>query len=124
MKKKLFVTGGCGYVGSLMIQSFLDRYSVKNIDTQWFGNKLKKNHDLINRWRMRIQSILNTKLKNMEENYPDYQLDIHTNFGWVNPDDLSANTVVISYMPVIEKVKIQIILNEEQGFSAAREATQ
>lgn len=48
MKKKLFVTGGCGYVGSLMIQSFLDRYSVKNIDTQWFGNKLKKNNDLIN----------------------------------------------------------------------------
>ena len=73
---------------------------------------------------MRIQSILNTKLKNMEETYPDYQLDIHTNFGWVNPDDLSANTVVISYMPVIEKVKIQIILNEEQGYSAAREATQ
>ena len=48
MKKKLFVTGGCGYVGSLMIQSFLDRYSIKNIDTQWFGNKLKKNNDLIN----------------------------------------------------------------------------
>ena len=32
----------------------------------------EKNHDLINRWRMRIQSILNTKLKNIEENYPDY----------------------------------------------------
>ena len=30
--KKLFVTGGCGYVGSLMIQNFLDRYIVKNIE--------------------------------------------------------------------------------------------
>jgi nucleoside-diphosphate-sugar epimerase len=46
--KKLFVTGGCGYVGSLMIQNFLDRYIVKNIDTQWFGNKLKKNDNLTN----------------------------------------------------------------------------
>lgn len=46
--KKLFVTGGCGYVGSLMVQNFLDRYIVKNIDTQWFGNKLKKNDNLTN----------------------------------------------------------------------------
>lgn len=96
----------------------------ESLDEALNGLAKEKNHDLINRWRMRIQSILNTKLKNMEETYPDYQLDIHTNFGWVNPDDLSANTVVISYMPVIEKVKIQIILNEEQGYSAAREATQ
>ena len=46
--KKLFVTGGCGYVGSLMIQKFLKRHVVKNIDTQWFGNKLKKNDNLTN----------------------------------------------------------------------------
>jgi nucleoside-diphosphate-sugar epimerase len=46
--KKLFVTGGCGYVGSLMIQNFLNRYIIKNIDTQWFGNKLKKNNNLTN----------------------------------------------------------------------------
>jgi|TARA_B110000027_G_scaffold105875_1_gene112411 nucleoside-diphosphate-sugar epimerase len=46
--KKLFVTGGCGYVGSLMIQSFLKDYTIKNIDTQWFGNKLEKNKNLTN----------------------------------------------------------------------------
>ena len=46
--KKLFITGGCGYVGSLMIKNFLDKYSIKNIDVQWFGNKLKKNPNLKN----------------------------------------------------------------------------
>ena len=46
--KKLFITGGCGYVGSLMIQNFLDRYSIKNIDTQWFGNNLKRYDNITN----------------------------------------------------------------------------
>ena len=46
--KKLFVTGGCGYVGSLMIDKFLSTYKIKNIDTQWFGNNLKNHKNLIN----------------------------------------------------------------------------
>jgi len=46
--KKLFITGGCGYVGSLMIQNFLDKYTIQNVDTQWFGNKLRNNDNLIN----------------------------------------------------------------------------
>jgi len=46
--EKLFITGGCGYVGSLMIQNFLDKYIVKNVDTQWFGNKLKEDKNLTN----------------------------------------------------------------------------
>jgi len=46
--KKLFITGGCGYVGSLMIQNFLDKYIIKNVDTQWFGNKLEEEKNLTN----------------------------------------------------------------------------
>lgn len=46
--KKLFVTGGCGYVGSLMINKFLNKYKIKNVDTQWFGNKLKEEKNLTN----------------------------------------------------------------------------
>ena len=46
--KKLFVTGGCGYVGSLMINSFLNKYIIKNVDNQWFGNKLKEDNNLTN----------------------------------------------------------------------------
>ena len=34
--KRLYVTGGCGYVGSLMIQKFLKKYDILNVDTQWF----------------------------------------------------------------------------------------
>ena len=45
---KLLVTGGCGYVGSLLIQNFLGKYIIKNIDTQWFGNNLKDNQNLTN----------------------------------------------------------------------------
>lgn len=46
--KQLFITGGCGYVGSLMIQNFLNKYIIKNIDTQWFGNKLTEDKNLTN----------------------------------------------------------------------------
>lgn len=46
--KKLYITGGCGYVGSLMIQKFLEKYNIQNVDTQWFGNKLTKNKNLTN----------------------------------------------------------------------------
>jgi nucleoside-diphosphate-sugar epimerase len=46
--KKLFLTGGCGYVGSLMIQNFLNKYIIKNVDTQWFGNRLKEDKNLTN----------------------------------------------------------------------------
>lgn len=46
--KKLFVTGGCGYVGSLMINKFLNKYKIKNVDSQWFGNKLKEEKNLTN----------------------------------------------------------------------------
>ena len=46
--KRLYVTGGCGYVGSLMIQKFLKKYDILNVDTQWFGNKLIKNNNLLN----------------------------------------------------------------------------
>lgn len=46
--KKLYITGGCGYVGSLMIQKFLKKYNIHNVDTQWFGNKLIKNNNLVN----------------------------------------------------------------------------
>ena len=46
--KKLYITGGCGYVGSLMIQKFLEKYNIQNVDTQWFGNKLIKSNNLVN----------------------------------------------------------------------------
>lgn len=45
--KKVLVTGGCGYVGTVLVNKLLEKdYSVVVIDTQWFGNKLQKNKNL------------------------------------------------------------------------------
>ena len=40
--KKLLVTGGCGYVGTVLTRRFLDQgHEVVVVDTQWFGNELE-----------------------------------------------------------------------------------
>lgn len=39
---KILLTGGCGYVGTLLTQSLLDHgHTVTVVDLQWFGNFLK-----------------------------------------------------------------------------------
>ncbi len=46
---KLLITGGCGYKGSVLIPQLLkDGHNIINIDTQWFGNHLKNDKNLIN----------------------------------------------------------------------------
>ncbi len=43
----ILVTGGCGYTGTILTNSLLDKnHKVKVIDTQWFGNHLLKNENL------------------------------------------------------------------------------
>ena len=45
--KKIFVTGGCGYVGTLLIpELLLDGHFVVCYDTQWFGNYIEQNENL------------------------------------------------------------------------------
>ena len=44
---KILVTGGCGYTGTVLVKSLLkDNHKVIVIDTQWFGNYLKRNKNL------------------------------------------------------------------------------
>jgi len=44
---KIFITGGCGYVGTVLTQALLsDGHSLIILDTQWFGNFLEKNDNL------------------------------------------------------------------------------
>ena len=44
---KIFVTGGCGYVGSVLVKELLSHnYVVTVLDTQWFGNFLDENPNL------------------------------------------------------------------------------
>ena len=42
----IFITGGCGYVGTLLTQSLISKHSITILDTQWFGNYLKPNKNL------------------------------------------------------------------------------
>jgi nucleoside-diphosphate-sugar epimerase len=44
---KILLTGGCGYVGSVLTEALLkDGHVIKVIDTQWFGNHLSDHPNL------------------------------------------------------------------------------
>ena len=44
---KILVIGGCGYTGNLLVNKLLDfNHKVVVVDTQWFGNHLKKSQKL------------------------------------------------------------------------------
>ena len=46
---RLLVTGGCGYVGTVLVEQLLSfGHHVTVVDTQWFGNKLAPNLNLVN----------------------------------------------------------------------------
>ena len=41
---KIFITGGCGYVGTVLTEALLkDNHQITVLDTQWFGNFLSEN---------------------------------------------------------------------------------
>ena len=60
---KIIILGGCGYVGSVLVQSLLKKnYKLMVIDTKWFGNYLKphKNLKII---KSDIRNLKNIKFK-------------------------------------------------------------
>ena len=42
--EKILITGGCGYIGTNLVNFLKQNHKVTVIDTQWFGNftKIKK----------------------------------------------------------------------------------
>ena len=63
---KILVTGGSGYVGSILIPRLLTKkHKVINIDTQWFGHYLKNTRNLKN-YKMDYAKIDKIKDKNIE----------------------------------------------------------
>lgn len=63
---KILITGGCGYVGSVLIPKLLIQgHKVINIDTQWFGNYLEKHLNLKN-YKKDVREIKSKDLKNID----------------------------------------------------------
>jgi nucleoside-diphosphate-sugar epimerase len=43
---KILITGGCGFIGTLLTESLIDQNEIIVMDTQWFGNYLKSHKNL------------------------------------------------------------------------------
>ena len=62
----ILITGGCGYVGSILIGKLLKlNHKITSVDTQWFGNYLKKNNNLKN-LKLDLQNIETINLSNID----------------------------------------------------------
>jgi len=113
---KILVTGGCGYVGSVLIPRLLKKnYKIINIDTQWFGNYLK-NHRNLKNIKMNISEIEKLKEKNIKAvihlasiaNDPMAELD--KNLSW---ETSALNTFKL--MNFMKKNKIRKIIYASSG---------
>jgi|688.fasta_scaffold29754_3 nucleoside-diphosphate-sugar epimerase len=60
--KKILITGGCGYVGSALVERLKVKNYIKVIDTQWFGNNLKKDNNV---------EIMKEDIRNLSDNFVD-----------------------------------------------------
>ncbi len=67
---KILVTGGCGYVGTVLIDYLLkDNHAITVIDTEWFGNYLEKHKNL---------NIIKENILNLEKfSFEGYECIIH-----------------------------------------------
>ena len=63
---KIFITGGCGYVGTVLTKALLsEKHQITVFDTQWFGNFLDANNDL-KIIKGNIQDLSNIDLKGFD----------------------------------------------------------
>jgi nucleoside-diphosphate-sugar epimerase len=46
--KTILISGGCGFVGTQLINKLINKYKIISVDTKWFGDYLPKNRNLLN----------------------------------------------------------------------------
>lgn len=68
--KKILITGGCGYVGSKLVNYLKDKYYIKVIDNQWFGNFIDQHQNV---------EVHKVDIRNIDNNFinDDYYAVIH-----------------------------------------------
>ena len=113
---KLLITGGCGYVGSVLIPKLLDDgHSIVNIDTKWFGDYLPKNKRLKN-IKLNLSEIGSLNLKKIDccihlasiANDPMAELD--KSLSW---ETSALNTYKL--MEYLKKIKTKRIIYASSG---------
>ncbi len=113
---KILITGGSGYVGSVLIPRLIKKNcEIINIDTQWFGNYLKK-HSKLKNYKMDYKNIHKIKDKNIDAVIHlasianDPMAEIDKNLSW---ETSALNTYLL--MEFMVKRKIRKILYASSG---------
>lgn len=97
----ILITGGCGYVGSELVNKLLSKgHNITVIDTQWFGNPLKKHKNLKN-LKIDIRNIDKIDLKKIDAIY--HLAGIANDPGVELNETLSWNINVLATKQLIEK---------------------
>jgi len=113
---KILVTGGCGYVGTVLIPKLLeDGHRIINIDTQWFGNYLIK-HKRLENLKFNLSDIKKLKVKKVDccihlasiANDPMAELD--KSLSW---ETSALNT--FNLMEFLKKIKTKRIIYASSG---------
>ncbi len=113
---KILITGGCGYVGTILIPELLRKnHKIVNIDTQWFGNYLPKHKNLKN-YKINLSDVSKIKEKKFNAvihlasiaNDPMAELD--KNLSW---ETSALNTFKL--MNFMKKNKIRKIIYASSG---------
>ena len=105
---KILVTGGNGYIGNKLIPKLLsEKHKVYSIDTDWFGNHLKKNKNLI-KFKTNLNNINELKINKIDciihlasiSNDPMAEVD--KNLSW---EASALGTVQLMNFAIKKKIK-------------------
>jgi nucleoside-diphosphate-sugar epimerase len=113
---KILVTGGCGFVGSVLIPKLLKlNHKVTSIDTKWFGDYLPKHKNLKN-LKLDVRNVNQLKVKNFDcvihlaSIANDPMAEIDKNLSW----EVSA-LGTLQLMNFCKKNKIKKIIYASSG---------
>ena len=103
----ILITGGCGYTGTILTQDLIDLgHNVVVVDTQWFGNYLKKNKKL-KVIKADIRDYKKIPLKNIDTIV--HLANIANDPGVELNQKLSWEVNVLATNKLIEKVNIEFL---------------